>query len=126
MGRIRAKYDDPTGAHHGIPTFYWRGAPPGYATRRQLRAAGLRPGGQGIAAQIKWRGLGGERTAYLYHIDHAKPKRTATPRVLAALDKALRARKTCGTCGQVKTYFIRTKFDECAECVESAGGCYAA
>lgn len=126
MGRIRAMYDDPTGQKFGIPTFYWRGAPAGFATRRQLRATGLCPGGQDIAGQIKWRGIGGERTAYLYRTDLAKPKRTATPRVLAALDKALRARKTCGTCGQVKPYFIRTKFDECADCVEAAGGCYAA
>lgn len=35
---------DPTGARYGIPTFPWRYAPDGYATRRQLRARGLRPG----------------------------------------------------------------------------------
>ncbi|EFG09306.1 Hypothetical protein SCLAV_4232 [Streptomyces clavuligerus] len=38
---------DPDGARHGIPTFPWRCAPDGYATRRQLRADGLRPGGAG-------------------------------------------------------------------------------
>lgn len=41
---------DPTGSVHGIPTFPWRFAPDGYATRRQLRARGLRPGGQPVAA----------------------------------------------------------------------------
>lgn len=52
MSRIRAAYWDPDGERYGIPTFWWKGAPPGYATRRQLRAAGLRPGGQPVAAQV--------------------------------------------------------------------------
>lgn len=125
VGRILARYDDPTGRKFGIPTFYWHGAPAGYATRRQLREMGLCPGGQEVAAQIKWRGIGGERVAFLYRLDQAKPKRIATPKMLAALDKALLARRTCGTCGQVKDYFIRTKFDECADCVEAAGASYA-
>lgn len=43
---------DPTGARYGIPTYPWRLAPAGYATRRQLRARGLRPGGQPVAAQL--------------------------------------------------------------------------
>ncbi|MET9534694.1 hypothetical protein ABZY02_29740 [Streptomyces sp. NPDC006649] len=33
-----------------LPVFRWHLAPDGYATRRQLRARGLRPGGQGVAA----------------------------------------------------------------------------
>ena len=78
MSRIRAAYWDPDGSRYGIPTFWWRGAPPGYATRRQLTAAGLRPGGQPVAAQVLWRGVGGTRTAYLYRLDLARPKRTAT------------------------------------------------
>ena len=32
-----------------LPVFRWRLAPDGYATRRQLRAQGLRPGGQDVA-----------------------------------------------------------------------------
>ncbi|CAL9483282.1 hypothetical protein SUDANB146_03428 [Streptomyces sp. enrichment culture] len=33
-----------------LPAYRWRLAPDGLATRRQLRAAGLRPGGQDVAA----------------------------------------------------------------------------
>ncbi|WP_281179625.1 RRQRL motif-containing zinc-binding protein, partial [Micromonospora rosaria] len=79
MPRVRAAFHDPDGTKFGIPTFWWQGAPSGYATRRQLRAAGLRPGGQPIAAQVMWRGVGGNRVAYLYRVDLARPKRTATP-----------------------------------------------
>ncbi|MEU8608458.1 hypothetical protein AB0C29_10710, partial [Actinoplanes sp. NPDC048791] len=68
MTRIRATFHDPDGARYGIPTFWWRGAPPGYATRRQLRARGLRRVGQPVAAQILWRGVGGTRAAYLYRL----------------------------------------------------------
>ena len=95
MSRIRAAYFDPDGTRYGIPTFWWRGAPPGYATRRQLPAAGLRPGGQPIAAQVLWRGVGGTRTAYLYRVDLARPKRTATPAQRRAIGAALTARRTC-------------------------------
>lgn len=48
------------------PTYPWRLAPDGYATRTQLRAMGLRPGGQEIAAQLMWRSRlarGGVRAA---------------------------------------------------------------
>ncbi|WP_344315621.1 RRQRL motif-containing zinc-binding protein, partial [Fodinicola feengrottensis] len=86
-------YYDPTGRRYGLPTFPYRCAPEGMATVRQLRARGLRPGGQEIAAQIMWRR--GRRVAYLYRIELAKPKRTATPAQLAAIDKALTARRTC-------------------------------
>lgn len=116
MGRIRAAYHDPEGIRHGLPTFMWRGAPTGYATRRQLRAAGLCPGGQPVAAQVLWRGIGGTRAAYLYRLDLAKPKRTATPAVRAALAAALLARRTCRTCTQVRPYFIPRSLGECLEC----------
>lgn len=52
---MRARDLDPTGEHHGgTPTYPWRMAPAdeGLATRRQLRALGLRIGGQPVAAQI--------------------------------------------------------------------------
>jgi hypothetical protein len=48
--RVRAAYWDPDGSRYGLHTYWWRGAPPGLATRRQLRAAGLRPAGQPVAA----------------------------------------------------------------------------
>ncbi|MEV6601350.1 RRQRL motif-containing zinc-binding protein [Actinoplanes sp. NPDC051346] len=116
MSRIRAAFHDPDGARYGIPTFWWRGAPPGFATRRQLRAQGLCPGHQPIAAQILWRGVGGVRVAYLYRLDRARPKRTASPAVLAALDKAMRARRTCSTCRRVRPYVIPRSLGECLTC----------
>ncbi|GGQ44095.1 RRQRL motif-containing zinc-binding protein [Couchioplanes azureus] len=116
MGRVRAAFFDPDGARYGLPTFWWQGAPAGYATRRQLRARGLCPGRQPIAAQILWRGVGGIRAAYLYRLDRARPKRTASPAVLAALDKALRARRTCPTCRRLRPYYIPRSTGECLIC----------
>ena len=54
MSAAYGKCFDPTGARYGIPTFPWKFAPDDeeFATRRQLRARGLRPGGQPIAAQV--------------------------------------------------------------------------
>jgi hypothetical protein len=106
---------DPTGEHHnGLPTYPYRMAPKELATRRQLAALNLRPGGQDIAAQILWRR--GKRVAYLYRIELAKPKRQSTPAQLAALERANLARHTCSTCKQVKTYTIPTRYDECLDC----------
>jgi hypothetical protein len=112
---------DPTGEHHGgLPTYPYKLAPPGLATRRQLRKAGLRPGGQDIAGQILWRK--DKRVAYLYRIDLARPKRTATARQRAAIDKALKARRTCSTCGQVKDYYIPRRYGECLDCAPTWAG----
>jgi hypothetical protein len=118
MARIRGAYHDPQGLRYGIPTFWWRGAPPGYATRRQLRAANLRPGGQPVAAQILWRGIGGTRVAYLYRVELAKPKRSATPAQLRAIGAALAARRTCPTCRTERPYTIPRSLGECLDCAE--------
>jgi hypothetical protein len=107
---------DPDGDRFGLPTYPWRSAPEGLLTRRQLRARGLRPGGQDIAAQILWRHRRNRRVAYLYRADLAKPKRAATPAQLAAIGKALAARQTCPTCGQVKAYCIPRSAGECNDC----------
>lgn len=62
-----------------IPVYAWRLAPDGLATRRQLRALGLRPGGQEVAAQIERpRRRREPLVAYLYRIDHARPVRPMT------------------------------------------------
>lgn len=106
MSRYRLVYHDPTGVRYGIPTFQWCRAPDGYATLRQLRAAGLRPGGQPVAAQILWHGVGGTRAAYLYLLALAKPKRTASAAQLRAVHLALRARRRCTTCRVVRPYYI--------------------
>lgn len=120
MARYLARYDDPTGVRHGgLPTYPWRSAPLGLATRRQLRDRGLCPGGQPVAAQVRWRRRGDEAVAYLYDVSTAKPKRTATPAVLVAIGRALEARRTCSTCDEVKNYVIPRSLGECLDCAES-------
>ncbi|MEU8406895.1 RRQRL motif-containing zinc-binding protein [Micromonospora sp. NPDC048842] len=118
MPRIRAAFHDPDGVRYGIPTYWWKGAPPGYATRRQLTAAGLRPGGQPVAAQVLWQGVGGTRPAYLYRVDLAAPKRTATPAQMRAVRAALLGRRTCPTCGTVRPYYIPRSLGECLTCAD--------
>jgi hypothetical protein len=108
------EFYDPTGARFGLPTYPYHYAPTGLATVRQLRAAGLRPGGQAVTAQILWRR--GKRIAYLYPLAGAKPTRTATPAQLAAIDRALTVRRTCPTCHQVKGYYIPRRHGECLDC----------
>ncbi|WP_433342366.1 RRQRL motif-containing zinc-binding protein [Micromonospora sp. CA-111912] len=107
-------YYDPTGSRYGMPTYPYRMAPDGLATRRQLRAAGLRPAGQEPVCQILWRR--GKRVAYLYRLDHAKPKRTATPAQREAITKALRARRTCAVCGLLQPYYIPRRYGCCLDC----------
>lgn len=111
---------DPEGDKHGIPTFPWQCAPQGYATLRQLRAQGLRPGGQHVQAQILWRHKKQVRTAYLYKISDAKPKRTATPAQLAAIAKALRARRVCPSCTREMDYYIPRSLGCCLDCDHTA------
>src|SRR5215831_9205420 len=88
---IYVEFYDPDGRRFGIPTYPYHWAPRGLLTTRQLRARGLRPGGQDIVAQILWRH--GKRVAYLYREDLALPKRQATPAQLAAIGCALQARR---------------------------------
>ncbi|MFD8391185.1 RRQRL motif-containing zinc-binding protein [Streptomyces sp. NPDC059680] len=108
---------DPTGARHGIPTYPWRLAPAGLATRRQLRARGLRPGGQPVAAQIlRPRRRRGPLVAYLYRIDQAKPVRPMTEAKRRALQCAMRARRTCPQCRTDAGYVIPASLGVCVSC----------
>ncbi|MEU0646156.1 RRQRL motif-containing zinc-binding protein [Streptomyces umbrinus] len=112
-----AKCFDPTGARLGIPTFPWRCAPEGYATLRQLRAQGLRPGGQPIAGQVlRPRYRRGPLVAYLYREDLAKPVRPMTSRKWGALALAMLARRTCPQCGLDAGYVIPTSLGMCVPC----------
>ena len=111
----------------GLPVFAgWGrpgGVPAGFATRRQLRAADLAPGGHGPAAILMF----GHRQPFrrielchLYRVDLAVPKRTATPAQRAAIDRALLARRTCPTCpeGQrVKPYYLPRSEKRCWDCL---------
>lgn len=110
------EFYDPDGEKYGLPTYPFRYAPKGLMTTRQLRAAGLRPGGQPIAAQIMWRHRNQVRVAYLYDKRLAKPKRTATPLQEVAIALALEARMTCPTCKNRQEYYIRRSWKECETC----------
>ncbi|MET8805548.1 RRQRL motif-containing zinc-binding protein [Streptomyces sp. NPDC004546] len=100
-----------------VPVYRWRLAPDGLATRRQLRAIGLRPGGQDVAAQIERpRRRRGPLIAYLYSIEQAKPVRPMTPAKRAALAKANAARRTCPECGRDAGYAISPSLGMCAPC----------
>ncbi|WP_157254962.1 RRQRL motif-containing zinc-binding protein [Nonomuraea typhae] len=121
--RIRAAFYDPAGERYGIPTYPWRMAPPHLRTLRQLADEGLRPGGQGVQAQVLWRSRryrarGGIRPAYLYDVRFALPKRTPTERQMAALDKANRARRTCPNCSRDVGYVLPRHLGICLDCAE--------
>ncbi len=100
-----------------VPVYRWRLAPDGLATRRQLRARGLRPGGQDVAAQVERpRRRRGPLVAYLYSIEQAKPVRPMTPAKQAALDKANAARRTCPQCRTDAGYVIPAELGRCVPC----------
>ncbi|MCC9155965.1 hypothetical protein LZP81_15465 [Streptomyces parvulus] len=100
-----------------LPVYRWRLAPDGYATRRQLRARGLRPGGQDVAATVERpRRRRGPLVAYLYRIDRAKPVRPMTPARWAALAKANAARRTCPECRRDAGYVIPPSLGMCSAC----------
>ena len=111
---IYVQFYDPDGRRFGIPTYPYHWAPKGLLTIRQLRARGLRPAGQQPTAQILWRR--GLRVAYLYRTDLALPRRQATPAQLAAIGKALAARRTCPACGTEKDYCLPRSTGQCNDC----------
>jgi hypothetical protein len=113
---IRVEFYDPQGKRYGFPTFPYHYAPDGLATRRQLRADGLAPGGYDPVAQILWRHRAQRRVAYLYRRDLAVSKRTATPAQLRAVAKALLARRTCRHCGITRDYYIPRRSGACLDC----------
>ena len=116
----RPRFWDPHGERFGLPTYPWRMAPDGYATRRQLRTRGLRPGGQPVAAQILWRSrrTNGTRAAYLYRTALAKPVRPMTEARTAALAAANLARRTCPTCRRDAGYVLPAHLGTCLPCAD--------
>ncbi|MGW5767541.1 RRQRL motif-containing zinc-binding protein [Streptomyces longwoodensis] len=100
-----------------LPVYPWRLAPDGLATRRQLRAMGLRPGGQDVAAQVeRSRRRRGPLVAYLYAVEQAKPVRPMTPAKWAALAKANAARRICPDCRRDAGYIIPAALGTCVPC----------
>ncbi|TCP56977.1 hypothetical protein EV191_101927 [Tamaricihabitans halophyticus] len=72
------------------------------ATRRQLRAQGLRPGGQDPVALLYFRCRRACKQVFaeLFLVDKAMPVRQMTPAKWAAIDRALAARRTCRECDE--------------------------
>ncbi len=112
---MSTRFYDPTGRCFGLPT-YPRHLVPSHLdlrTKTQLRALGLRPGGQDPVAQIAWRSRcggsrDGVRVAYLYFTHLARPVRPMTAAREAALARAMLARHTCRTCDEVHPYCLST------------------
>lgn len=107
------------GYRDGLPVFGWHDVPSGLATRRQLRAAGLRPGGQDPVALLVFGHRKPARrveVAHLYRLDLAHPKRTPTLAQRAAIELALEARRTCRTCHQDRGYYLPTSTRQCWTC----------
>ncbi|MFD9984051.1 RRQRL motif-containing zinc-binding protein [Streptomyces massasporeus] len=103
--RRRRQRTGRTRVWHGLPEYDWGTAPIELlATRRQLRAAGLRPGGQEPAAVLRCKACAPRpqractRPAFLYRVNLALPVRPMTLAKEAALDKAMAARTTCPRC----------------------------
>ncbi|MER6692677.1 RRQRL motif-containing zinc-binding protein [Streptomyces minutiscleroticus] len=107
-----------------LPVYRWRLAPDGLATRRQLRARGLRPGGQDVAAQLERpRRRRPPLVAYLYRVDLAKPVRPMTDARRAALAKANAARRICPACHVDAGYVIPASLGTCVPCAYPEGTC---
>ena len=107
-----------------FPEYDWTTAPKGLlATRRQLRAVRLRPGGHDPVALLRCRKCTGltrvcTRPAWLYSIDLALPVRPMTLAKELALDKAMAARQTCKPCGRRFFTCLSTKRGMCLECYD--------
>ncbi|MEU4345364.1 RRQRL motif-containing zinc-binding protein [Nocardia sp. NPDC023852] len=71
-----------------IQEYPWMLAPAHLQTRRQLRAAGLGPNRQGIAAVMVGKRRGRRLVAHLFDVRKAAPKRVPTPAQLQAITKA--------------------------------------
>ena len=107
-------------ARGSLPVYRWRLAPDGLATRRQLRAKGLRPGGQDVVAELQRpRRRRGPLVAYLYRVDRAKPVRPMTPARRAALARANTARRICPECRRDAGYVIPASLGACVPCADS-------
>lgn len=109
------------GFRDGLPVFAWGEAPSTLLTRRQLRAVGLRPGGQDPVALLVFRHhrpYRRETVAELFSIELATPKRVATPAQRAAIDRALAARRICRAgCGKDVGYYVPTSTHQCWDCL---------
>ncbi|MGW3297640.1 RRQRL motif-containing zinc-binding protein [Streptomyces xiamenensis] len=97
-----------------LPTYAPRCAPDGLMTVRQLRAAGLRPGGHAPVAQIVWPRSG--RWAALYEVTKALPVRPMTPGRWHAVAAMMIANSTCPKCGEVRDHYYSRRLGCCGPC----------
>ena len=108
---------------NGVPAFRFRWAPSGLATRRQLREQRMCPGGHEPYAVLVWRH--GQRWAWLYRLDLAKPSCPASVAKLAALHKAMAARRRCRACGQDAGYCVPVSDGRCVDCIDGYIGSWS-
>lgn len=107
------------GTRDGLILLSWGLAPRDrLATRRQLRAVGLRPGGQDPVALLYFRHSPActKVFASLYLIAAAKPVRAMTPAKHAAVGKALAARRRCVQCGEDTGVYLPRDNHRCDPC----------
>ncbi|HEX5402530.1 MAG TPA: RRQRL motif-containing zinc-binding protein [Pseudonocardiaceae bacterium] len=112
------------GHQNGLPLVSWGIAPrEKLATYRQLRAAGLRPGGHGPVALLYFRHHSSKTftLANLYLIADAQPVRPMTPAKWASIQAALAARRVCPECGEDGGDYIRPSAGMCEACQYSNG-----
>ncbi|WP_229905122.1 RRQRL motif-containing zinc-binding protein [Lentzea cavernae] len=110
------------GTHEGLPLLSHGCAPRDVlATRRQLRALGLRPGGADPVAVLYGRHNHSKAQwlASLYLIATAVPVRPMTPAKHTALAKANLARRICRSCGRDPLYVLPTSTRQCWPCFEA-------
>lgn len=111
----------------GLPVLTWGHADRArFATVRQLRALGLRPGGAEPVALLAFghRVPGRRPVEYtrLYDVSAAAPKREATPAQREAIGEALAARRTCTTCGRDSGVYLGVSTGRrCTPCADAAG-----
>lgn len=112
------------GTWEGLPLLSWGIAPRAkLATRRQLRAMGLRPGGQDPVALLYFRHRAAHTQVFaeLFMVERAKPVRPMTPAKQAALDRAMAARRTCRQCGETGLAELPRSYRVCEPCRFSLG-----
>ena len=101
---------------NGLPSWSWRKAPRGLLTRRQMRTEGLAPGGAWPVGQLVFHHRRREVRALLYDRGELVPKRVPSAAQLAALGRALAARRRCPACGRDVGYCIPTSLGCCVDC----------
>ena len=108
------------GRYAGAPVFRYGWAPSGLVTRRQLRAAGLRPAGQDPAGWLVWGPGSRPRWAYLYRLDLAAPVRVMSAAQRAGIAWCNAAQQVCPTCARDVGYRIPRSLRECWTCATAA------